>query len=231
MDCSPDQTSITTNHQAIEYCRKHEISPNQLLIRGAKMGSTEEMKIAWLAEADEFKKAFIKSAKYGSLSCSVWLNELQEKLFMEWPEDVYYSAMEKASQHNQIETMIWLYKMDIMIYYEIPFVDAAGRGSVEAMDLIIGWGENVNYEDAIGEAFMNREIESIKAMKKWGLFAPTYLLRKASICGFLEMMNLAKEWGATNYKEARKAAQNALFNDVKSQTVELLTKWEREAKA
>ncbi len=227
MDHSSDQVSITTNHQAIEYCRKHEISPNQLLIKGAKIGSVEKMRIAWLAEADKFKKAFIKSAEHGNLSCSVWLTKLRERLFMEWQEDVYGNAMLRASYNGRIEIMIWLHEMDKITHYEGIFSEAAGFGEIDVMNLIISWGVDVDDEYAIDKAVRNREIKSIKALKKWGMLKSNYLLGSASVRGRPEMMSLAKEWGATNYGYAKRVA---ILNN-KDKSIKLLAEWEREARA
>ena len=219
-----------THQEAIKYCTDHEISPNELLIRGATIGSIEEMRIARLAEGDKFLDAFYESIIYGHLFCSFWLNELQEELSLKWDDNVYDIAMIQAAMYNRLEIITWLYVTDKCTHCThctAAFSYAAGCGHLDAMDLIIKLDEQIDYTRAIDGVVRFKQFKAIKAMKRWNVLESTHLLTKASQFGSLELMVMAKEWGATNYTDAK----NVAIRHERSEAVDLLTRWQEEGES
>lgn len=224
-----------TNQEAIEYCRNEEISPNGLLIRGAKTGSIEEMRIAKLAEACKFEKAFKKAVETGHLNCTILLNKWKEDLSLVWNPLIFNFAMNIAATHNQIEIMIWLLTKEEAIDYSRAFGFAAQNGNINSMEFIKDCHENINYLFSIQTSISRNQTKSLEMLKEWGVLDYDSLLiqiinhscQNNQNGEKLELIYLVKEWGATNFSQAKEYSIRHKQYDL----AKLLAKWEEEASA
>ncbi len=224
-----------THQEAIKYCTDHEFTPKLLLFHGARTGSTREMEVAKLAGVnipwDYWKLVLRKAVENGHLNCVTMLNEWQEDMSQSWAERYLWSLMCSAASRDQIGMMIWLRTtlIDDTFNYSRALGFAAQKGHIDVMKFIKDSEENLNTDFAVTMCICRNQIKSLETLKGWGLVDYDVLLMKIAKDGDdkLELMFLAKEWGATNFGPARQIAIKYGNHEL----VKVLSKWEKESES
>ena len=236
---SVDSHNPETHQEAIKYCTDHEITPELLLFRCSRTGSIREMKVAKLAGVnipwDHWKLALRRTVEKGHLNCATLLNEWQEDMSQSWGERYLCVLMNVAASRNQIGMMIWLRTLiGDTFNYRRALGFAAQEGHIDVMEFIKDSEENLNADFAVKMCVSRNQIKSLETLKGWGLVDYDVLLME--IAGYsllrdgndkLELMFLAKEWGATNFGPARQRAIKYENHEL----VKVLAMWEKESES